>query len=189
MDRGGAYSQRDVPPGFSLEPLGRDASVIRIHHPRLGCLYAFLIVWLVAWTFGCVALLRGYLGGSAVTESGDPVSLWFVLVFWVVDIGAAVLFTYWIFYTKSFHMDRRRLIVETGALGFKQRTTIRKGSIRRVAQVEEKGEDGAPTTWGLKVEADTDATLLSCHPHDESQWLGQFLSQWADVEFAEVREE
>ena len=178
----------EVPPSFSLEPCGRDAFIIRHTRTGMGCMNVFLLAWLAVWTVGCVFLLREYLGGG-VMENGDPIPLWFVLVFWGAEIGVVGLLIYLFFCKKSFRIDQDNLIMETDVLGLKRRKSISKRSIRRLVQVKDGGEDeDSFPSWGLRVEGDKKTTLIFRQPHEESRWLGWVLAQWAGVEFAEVPE-
>ena len=172
-----------------LGPCGQDAFIIRHTRTGMGCMNVFLIVLLVGWTVGCVSLLRQYLGGG-VMDDGDPIPLWFVLVFWGGDIGVACLLINLLFCKKSFRIDRENLIIQADVLGLKRCRSIPKNCITRLVQVKDGGEDeDSFPSWGLKVEGDKKATLIFRQPHEKSRWLGRILAEWADVEFAEVPEE
>jgi hypothetical protein len=182
-------SQETVPPGFSVEPCGRGAFIVYHARTGMGCMNVFLIVWLAGWTVGCIFLLHQYFGGG-VMEDGNPIPLWFVLVFWAAEIAVAGLLIFLLFCKKSFRIDQDTLIMETAVLGFKRRKTILRDSIHQLAQVKNGGkhEDSFPS-WGLRVEGVKKTTLIRWQSHEKSRWLGQVLAQWAGVKFAEVPED
>lgn len=178
-----------IPPGFTMVPLGGNDFVI--HHMRggMGCMNVFLIVWLAGWSFGCVFLLRQYLHGGKM-DDGSPIPLWFVCIFWAVEVVVACLLTYLLFCKKSFRTDASFLSVDTVVLCFRRSRTIPKNRIRRFVQVKDGGEgDDSFPSWGLKVEADKKTTLLFRQPYEKSQWLGQVLAKWAGVDFIEAPRE
>ena len=174
-----------VPPGFSLIPSCQD--ILVIHHKRtgMGCMNVFLVIWLTGWTFFCVWILHEFLSGGRM-EDGDPIPLWFVLVFWGFEALGACLVAYGLFCKKSFLLTPDYLTMETEVLGFRWRKAIPKNSIKRFSQVMDGGvgEDSFPS-WGLKVMCKKRVTLIHRQPYDVSHWLGRILSQWAAVEFDE----
>ena len=179
----------NIPPGFTLVPSGADDFII--HHVRggMGCLNVFLIVWLTGWTFACVFLLRQYFNGGKM-DDGSPMPLWFVCVFWAGEIVAACLLTYLLFCKKSFRTDAACLNVDTVVLGFRRSKTIPRKTIKRFVLVKDGGEgDDSFPSWGLKVEAEKKTTLLFRQPYERSQWLGQVLARWAQVDFIEAPQE
>lgn len=176
----------NIPVGFDLERI--DENVFIIHHKRtgMGCMNMFLIFWLAGWTVGCVFLLHQYLT-MELMDSGDPIPLWFLMVFWGAEVLVAVLLTYLFFSRKSFRVDHEYLIVVKDFLGCRWSRPIPRTSIRRLVQVKDggEGEDSFPS-WGLQIEGERKTTLIYRQPHDKSRWLGQFLARWANVEFSEL---
>lgn len=143
----------------------------------VGCLTAFLVIWLTIWTLGCVLLLRKYLNAGTM-EDGDPIPLWFVLAFWAGEVLAFCLLTYLLFCSTVFRVDRDSLVMETNVLGLQWRKAIPKESVRRFIQVRDGGkdEDSFPS-WGLEVEGDRTIALIYRQPYEKSHWLGRILAQ------------
>lgn len=178
--------QEPVPPGFVLIPSGPDTFVIHYKRTGMGCLNLFVVAWLVGWTFFCVLLLHQFLNGGTM-ENGDSIPLWFVLIFWGVEIGVACLLAFLLFSKRIFRVDPFALAIETNVLGYRRYKEIPRDSIERFVQVKDGGEDDDSfPSWGLKVEGDEKVTLISRQPYEKSHWLGQFLAQWADVEFVKA---
>ena len=79
-----------VPPGFSLAAAGRDAIVIRHRRTGMGCMNAFLLVWLAAWTAGCIVFF--WIQPENIRwESGSPPPPWAAAIFWAFDIVVALI--------------------------------------------------------------------------------------------------
>ena len=145
---------KQVPSDLSLESCGRDDFVIRHVRTGMGCLNAFAIVCLAGWMVGCVSLLRDYFRGGQM-EDGGPIPIWFVLLFWGLEIAVAVLLLNVIFRKKTFPVKKGKLIIETDLLWFKWHKIILKGSIRKLVQVKDGGEDDDRfPSWGLRIEGE-----------------------------------
>ena len=144
----------------------------------------FLIFWLTCWSFVCVFFIYSVLSRDTSLTLINLFSLVFV---WVGEITCACLLIYLLFCKKCFYLNPSNLTIETNILGFKQYRKIEKYSIERFVQVKDGGKkkDSFPS-WGLKIEADKKTTLIFRQPYEKSHWLGQFLAQWAKVEFVEA---
>ena len=164
-----------VPEGFELERQGKDVIIIR--HKRTGerINRFFEIVSLVFWTLFGILLLRYYLSGGRI-----DLRLVIFSGFLAFAISSSV---HSLFCRTSFRLDCKNLIMETDVLGLKRRRLIPRTSIRRLVQ-EKDGDEGEG--WGLRLEGETTAKLISRQPHKKSRWLGQILAEWAGVEFSEV---
>ena len=165
-----------VPKGFELERQGKDVIIIRHKRTGEGFSNIFFIVFLVFWTWHGIPWLRHYL-------SGDRIDLWQVISFWGFEVLVASTLVHSLFCRTSFRLDCKNLIMETDVLGLKRRRLIPRTSIRRLVQ-EKDGDEGEG--WGLRLEGETTAKLISRQPHKKSRWLGQILAEWAGVEFSEV---
>jgi len=184
----GIDEQIPIPAGFSLISSGPDACII--HHKRtgMGCMNAFFIIFLLGWSLGCVLLLHRYL--TEDTTQADPVPLWVVAVFWLLEAFVAMCTTYALFCRKSFRIDTDCLTMETNVLGLRRRRNFPRDSIRHLVQVKDggKGNDSFPS-WGLRIDTDKETMLLARQPYEKSHWLGLVLAKWAQAEFIEaVRE-
>ena len=175
-----------IPPGFTLDADGSDAIVIRHRRTGMGCMNAFLLVWLVGWTAGCISFFMVQPENIRWQSCGPPPP-WVGVIFWSCDIFVGLIAAYLFFSRKTFRIDRHVLAVETRLLGLKWTCAIARGSIRRLVQIKDggEGEDSFPS-WGLVVEGDRKTTLLARQPHDRSRWLGDTLARWAGVEFIEA---
>ena len=174
---------KPVPPGFTLAGDGPDAIVIRHRRTGMGCMNAFLLVWLAIWTAGCIVFFWIQPAGIH-WESGTPPPPWAAAIFWAFDIVAGLIAAYLFFCRKTFRIDHRLLVVETRVLGLKWVHTFPRESIRRFVQIQDggQGEDSFPS-WALKIEADYKTKLLVRQPYAQSQWLGQILALWAGVDY------
>ncbi len=174
--------------GLVISSSSGDNYIIHYRRTGMGCMNFFLLVWLIGWTVVCVFLLQAFLAGGTM-DDGAPIPFWFVLIFWSAEIGVAAMLAYMLFGRKIFRLDRNSITIETNVLGFKRRKTIRKDSIECFVQVRDggEGEDSFPS-WGLKAECGKKVTLIFRQPYEKSHRLGQFLAQWADVEFHEASE-
>ena len=114
---------KQVPSDLSLESCGRDDFVIRHVRTGMGCLNAFAIVCLAGWMVGCVSLLRDYFRGGQM-EDGGPIPIWFVLLFWGLEIAVAVLLLNVLFRKKTFPVKKGKLIIETDLLGPSEVTLV-----------------------------------------------------------------
>lgn len=182
-DPDGPRVREVAPRGFTLIPLDQGTCVIRHRRTGMGCMNAFLVVWLTGWVCFCVFLVRQFLDGNTM-----QVPLWGVLVFWGGAIVVFGLLLYVLFCRTSFRLDRDQLAVEVNILGLKWRQFIPKNSIKRFVQIKDGGDgynDSFPS-WALKVEAARKTTLLRRQPFEKSHWLGQFLARWAGVQFVEA---
>jgi len=178
-----------APDGFSLIHLGADELLIRHKRSGMGCMNAFLVCWLAGWTVVCVWLAHSYLHGGKM-EDGSPMPLWFVLIFWGVELVVAGLLAYVLYGRKAFHIDWTALTMETDVLGLRWRKKVPKAQIERFVQVKDGGEDDDSfPSWGLKVEYGKKLTLLFRQPYEKSHWLGTLLAQWAGVAFVEAARE
>ncbi|MFT5465544.1 MAG: hypothetical protein ACI8UO_000639 [Verrucomicrobiales bacterium] len=175
-----------VPQGFTLEPIDKESFVIHMKRTGMGCANAFLIVWLSGWTVGCVMLLRGYLGGGQMSD-GDPIPLWFLLIFLAAEVYVACLIVYLFISRKSFQIDRNSLVVATQVLGLRWGKRIRRDSIKKFVQIKDGGDgDDSFPSWGLTAVGDRKAKLIYRQPFEKSHWLGGVLAKWAGVDFVEA---
>lgn len=179
-------NQRDIPVGFTLESFGRDTFNIRFKRTGMGCMNIFIVAWLLIWTAGCVLMLHQYFTGGHL-EDGDPIPIWFIILFLIAEIGGICLFLFLLFSKKTFSASYENLVVETDVLGLKRIRTIPRHTIHSFVQVKDGGEgDDSFPSWGLKLHGEKKITLISRQPHEKSRWLGQVLAQWAGVEFKGV---
>lgn len=174
------------PPGFEVIRLGQDT--LTIHHRRtgMGCMNAFLVIWLTGWTVGCVMLLVQYLRGGKM-EDGTPITLWFLGVFWLAEVVVAFIFAKVVFERRSFQFEGDTLTIERNLLGNIKRRVVSKASVTSVTQVKDggTGQDSFPG-WGLKVKAEKSHGLIFRQPHEQSAWLGQLVADWAEKKFDAV---
>lgn len=174
---------KPVPPGFSLGAAGRDAIVIRHRRTGMGCMNAFLLVWLAAWTAGCIVFF--WIQPENIRwESGSPPPPWAAAIFWAFDIIVALIAVHLFFCRKSFRIDRDRLVIETRLLGLRWTRTLARAALRRFVQIKDggEGEDSFPS-WALRAEGERNTTLLARQPYACSQWLGQTLARWSGGEY------
>ena len=145
---------------------------------------AFLIFWLSGWTVACVGLLVAYLRGFP-TQDGSTIPLWFVLVFWAVEIVMGRFFLLMLFARRTFRLDCDRLAYEMTSVLYRERELIPKESIQTLVQIKDGGEDeDSFPSWGLTLEASDGKTeLLFRQAYEKSEWLGQILAQWAEVPY------
>jgi hypothetical protein len=164
-----------------------------------------LLIWLILWGSFCVHLLYGYFNGGRM-DDGSPIPLWFVMVFWVPNLVFIYQFVYALTYKKSYRTDTHNLIVEAYILGLKQsQLIIPKNTISGVVQVIEKQEDSS--SWDINVRThDSQQTssgngadekeysepaarihqrvkIFSSSRYGSSEWLGQTLAKWLEVDF------
>jgi hypothetical protein len=188
-DQDKASPRGEVPRGFLLESCGRAAFIIRYTPTGTDFLKAFTSVFLAGWTVGCAFVLQAYLGGSMM-EDGRPMPIWFASLFWAAEGVIAYVLICLLFNKESFRIDQENLVIETYVLGRRRYRSIPRQSIKKLVQVKDGGgdEESRPS-WGLTIEWDESASLISSQPHEKSLWLGRTLSGWAGVEFTEVPEE
>lgn len=172
----------DPPSGFRvIEPGDR---IVIVYSPQgMGCMKAFFVVWLGAWAAGTLALTAAFLRGEMNKPSPVPPSL-FVLVFWASLIGVG-LFAAWLFFGKTMVILTEDRLTVVRALGrwLRSRETP-KAEIRGVTQVQDggRGDDSFPS-WGLRVDATRNATVLYRQESEKSAWLGRVLAGWAGVPY------
>ena len=174
---------RPVPQGFALTTAGPDT--IFIHHRRtgMGCLNAFLLAWLMAWTAGCLLFFVVH-PDKARWVNCSPPPAWAAALFWGADALVAFFTAYLFFCRKSFRIDRDQLVIETRLLGLRWTRTLARADLRRFVQFKDggEGEDSFPS-WALRTEGERKTTLLVRQPYECSQWLGQTLARWAGGEY------
>jgi hypothetical protein len=176
------YSE-PIPAGFQLTTLGRDQWLIQHQRTGMGCLNAFLMAWLSGWTMACIAMVYLYFFETP-TNPEQTIPLGIVIIFCTADIVVWCFLIYSIFCKQTFQIDYYNLVITTEILALKWDKTIPKNSIRRVVQVQDggRGRDSFPS-WGLKIEGSKKASLIFRQPYEKSYWLGEFLANWAKVEF------
>lgn len=181
------YSE-PIPAGFQLTTLGQNQWLIQHQRTGMGCLNAFLIVWLSGWTLACIAMIYTYFSETSSNSEG-AISLSMVLIFSTIDIVVWCCLLYSIFCKQTFQIDYYNLVITTEILALKWDKTIPKDSIRRVVQVQDggRGKDSFPS-WGLKIKGSKKASLIFRQPYEKSYWLGEFVANWAKVEFVPAPE-
>ena len=172
-----------VPPGFSLAADGPDAIVIRHRRTGMGCLNAFLLVWLAGWTAGTLTLFHLH-PEKVHGDCGSGPPPWAAAFFWACEVIVAAFAAYVFFCRKSYRIDPDRLVLETRVLGLRWTRTLPRAGLRRLVQFKDGGEgDDSFPSWALRAEGDRKTTLLIRQPYDRSQWLGRTLALWAGAEY------
>ena len=208
-----------IPAGFQLTTLGRDQWLIQHQRTGMGCLNAFLIVWLSIWTTACLGMIYIHLSETPTNSTEEAIPLVLdgvssatiqrvsdiryqisdirdrvrnlrhallvmVLIFCTIDIAMWCFLLYSMYCKQTFQIDYYNLAITTEILALKWDKTIPKDSIRRIVQVQDggRGRDSFPS-WGLKIEGRKKARLIFRQPYEKSYWLGEFVANWAKVEF------
>jgi hypothetical protein len=188
------------PEGYTYTVNG-DECIIEHARTGMGCLNLFLGTWLTAWTFGCVSLIRSYLGGGRM-ENGEPIPLWFVMAFVGAWFLVAFLLLYSNFARKRFRLTADILHIETRLLLLKWSVTIPRETISEIQQIQDGGEgDDSFPSWGLRIRSSAPAnslvhrlilfnhfgrtnrmrTVIARLPYGHSEWLATILSKWSGV--------
>jgi len=168
----------------------------------MGCLNAFLGVWLSIWTVAVGGLIHGYFHGGKM-DDGAPMPLWFVMAFVIPWLFVALMLLYSKFARKTFRLTSDALHIETRLLGASWALMLPRDTITRVKQVKDGGEgDDSFPSWGLELKSAARIerpmqrlsllnnfgrnvrfrSVLSRLPYDHSAWLGNIIAQWAGVE-------
>ncbi len=168
-----------MPKGFTL--IASDYYDFVITYKRTGMVFMnlFIIFFLGVWSIPCLLFTWILLL--------NPISGFFVffLVFWIPEIIVLLELIKFLFCHKTFYFETNQLIIKTNILGIQWKDTIKKKSIKGVYQVKDGGgeEDSFPS-WGLKVVAHDDIILIYRQPYKKSYWLGQFIADWAGINFS-----
>jgi len=173
-----------APQGFETL-LMKDGFSAITHKRPIGCMSAFLCVWLAFWTLGCVFLALGKFG----TPDKNPEVVIIGIPFFIAEIIVACLLSYMLFSKKRFVFEGGELMVETKVFSLSWKKTYPRELIERVVQVKDggEGEDSFPS-WGLKVflRDGSSKTILYRLPYEHSLWLGRAISAWSGAQMLEV---
>ena len=191
----------DTPKGYSYTVNGNEC-VIEHERTGMGCLNVYLGVWLTGYTCVCVALIHRYFNGGKM-EGGDPIPLWFVMVFMIPWFIVAFLLLYSNFARNTFRLSPDCLDIETTLLTLRWRITLPRDTISEINQIKDGGDEGEDIfpSWGVRVKsaAISDSllqrltliyhfgrnnryrTILARLPYDHSEWLADVLRNWAGI--------
>lgn len=176
---------QSIPRGFALVASEHYDFIIKYKRTGMGCMNIFLIFWLGCWFIPCLLLTWFFLLDPISILLENLVYLVFLLGAWIIGIVFLLGLIKFLFCHKTFYFDRNQLIIKTNILGIQWKDIIQKKSIKRVYQVKDGGEDGDTfSSWGLKVTAHDNITLIYRQPYKKSYWLGQFTAQWAGIDFS-----
>ena len=137
----------------------------------------FLLIWLTAWTIGCLWILYGYINGAKM-DSGEPMPFWFVVIFWSFEfLGLYLLFRI-IFMKKIFIMNLHELLIKTTFPLLNYVRRYPREDISHIKLVYDKDAEGS--SWGVFLldKQDKQHPLIETEPYDQMYRLGQELSKW-----------
>ncbi|MDJ0842941.1 hypothetical protein [Crocosphaera sp.] len=174
-----------IPRGFKLIPSNHYDYIIKYKRTGMGCLNIFLIVFLSSWLIFCILLTWGFLLVPISISLENLRYLIILLGVWSIELGCFLELVKLLFCRKTFYFNQNQLIMKSNILGIQWQEIILKKSIKRVYQVKDGGEDGDTfTSWGLKIAAHDQITLIYRQPYRKSYWLGEFIAQWAGIDFS-----
>jgi hypothetical protein len=172
-----------APRGFErgASPLGEP----RIRHrlTGIGCVWAFLVMWLVVWTYGC-----SFMTYSAVfmKESVSLSEAIFLAAMWGGELLVLAVMLPMLAATSTFTFRPDRLVIERSLLGVRRVRSIQRQDVGRVRQVKDpRGRWDSFPSWSIVIEGKKRVTLLSNEKLEKGAWFGRIVAQWARVEFEE----
>lgn len=174
----------------------RDSFELRVRRTGMVGAHIFLAIWITGvvgfliyffhhsdWLFE----INGWMADEPV-DRNKLIKMGLVASFFVAFLIGCVLalgsLIYSLFAMKRVQGDLYNLNIETSVLGYTWRRVIPRQSIKAFVQVKDggKGEDSFPS-WGLKVLAAEEQTLIYRQPYEVSAWLGRYLARWAGVDY------
>jgi len=171
------YTSLNIPRGFTLNVLENEQFEVR-HKGVLGqskYVFLFLGLWLLLWTFACVALLFAYLEGQTM-DDGSAMPLWFLLAFWIPEFIVLGVMIFMIQRKYYFRFDDGMLYAESRRFLLGNDVELRRSAIGKVTL--ESGK--------VIVQADTVPYILFKNSSGKKcLWLGELIAKWARVEIDE----
>ena len=170
-----------VPKGFKVAREGAEGLHVEYRHTGMGCMVVFLLLWLSAWTVGCVFIVRDALSHSFWEK---PALYLFAVPFLAAEIAVAGILL-WIFFGRThFVLTPDALEVTQRLFNWSRTRVFPLDDIAGFRQVKDGGEgDDSFPSWGLCVEGSRSMKILSRQDRGKSQWLGGLLSAWSGKAF------
>lgn len=147
----------DLPDGFAF----------RLRNPQMG-LVAFLSLWLIGWTVGCIFL------AMQVWQDPQLGMVLFGIPFWVSWFFVAGLITYHVTVHESFCLDQQGVTFSRQTVIVLLRREIPLAELREFSIYEEiqKSDESTTTTYGIELRGQGRSLRFAANlPEAERAWL------------------
>src|SRR5258706_16370329 len=145
----------------------------------MGCLNVFLAAFLVCFVVGVAVNFLS--GREAIWKwiREERLLTWIIVACALVALGYFFVFLLWNLFGRSgFRIASHALHVEKRLFFWRRVKTIHVSTMKSLEQIKDGGEgDDSFPSWGLRLVAERQFTLLFRQPIEKSDWLGLLLSQ------------
>ena len=173
---------------------------LRYRTTCMGCMAAFLGLFILGWTGGSVIATTSLLRDDRADGRLIVALLWLCNV-WVIG------HTVWLFFSRWQLVFSADGLAATRSLGpIARRRSFARNEIRVVRLVQDGGDPDAPQgatggiragsrrggrrdsfpSWAVIISANEDVALFSRQAWEQAAWLGRFISDWSGAPYEDL---